>query len=135
MRYRRLVALVVLTNCTLPSTSPAAAIFTTIDVPGAPCTLPFAINNGGQIVGYYAETCTAVGPYPNGPVHGFLLDRGTFTTIDFPGATSTRAHGINNGGQIVGDYACSTVGPGAGRLDHRLLLDRGLLHPLSHPLH
>ena len=27
-----------------------------------------------------------------------------FITVDFPGATATSVHGINNEGQIVGDY-------------------------------
>lgn len=40
----------------------------------------------------------------NGFDHGFLLDGQSFTTIDFPGALSTDALDINNGGQIVGVY-------------------------------
>jgi hypothetical protein len=38
--------------------------------------------------------------------HGFVMDtHGSFTTIDVPGAIYTFATGINNLGQIVGDYA------------------------------
>jgi len=38
--------------------------------------------------------------------HGFLLRKGDFTTIDFPGAdvVSTQARGINPQGDIVGFY-------------------------------
>ena len=43
-----------------------------------------------------------------GTVHGFLLSRGVFTTIDFPGATVTQARGINPGGDIVGWYIDSS---------------------------
>jgi uncharacterized membrane protein len=44
-----------------------------------------------------------VGGYtgPDGTVHGYLWDRGRFTTIDVPGAVTT-AQGINDLGQIVG---------------------------------
>jgi probable HAF family extracellular repeat protein len=36
--------------------------------------------------------------------HGFLLDSGNFTTLDYPGAIHTNAFGINNAGDIVGTY-------------------------------
>ena len=52
--------------------------------------------NRGQIVGDYGDA--------GGKSHGFVLDRGTFTTIDVPGATVTLAQGINEPGQIVGVY-------------------------------
>ena len=37
-----------------------------------------------------------------GTLHGFLFDKGNFTTIDVPGATTTAASGINGFRQIVG---------------------------------
>ena len=40
--------------------------------------------------------------------HGFLDTGGSFTPIDVPGAFSTRAHGINDAGQIVGSFSDST---------------------------
>jgi hypothetical protein len=36
--------------------------------------------------------------------HGFLLSRGSFTTIDFPEANLTYVAGINPRGDIVGRY-------------------------------
>lgn len=36
--------------------------------------------------------------------HGFVLSKGTFVTVDFPGATGTSINGINDRGQIVGNY-------------------------------
>ena len=47
------------------TTSQAAASFTAIDVPGAPETVPFAINGRGQIVGFYGTADSR---------HGLLLD-------------------------------------------------------------
>jgi len=36
--------------------------------------------------------------------HGFLLDQGSYTTLDVPGAFWSSAEGINDAGQIVGVY-------------------------------
>jgi hypothetical protein len=45
-----------------------------------------------------------------GTTHGFLLDKhGSFTSIDFPGATSTAASGINPRGDIVGTYTAGGI--------------------------
>ena len=35
-------------------------------------------------------------------MHGFVLDKGEYTVIDYPGATSTNLYAINPAGQIVG---------------------------------
>jgi hypothetical protein len=46
-----------------------------------------------------------VGSYTSGRVdYGYLLSGGVFTTIDFPRSTSTAVHGINDSGQVVGNY-------------------------------
>jgi uncharacterized membrane protein len=79
---------------------------TTITVPGQRITWAFGINNRRQIVGGYSEWSgdQALG------VHGFMLDTGTFTPIDFPVPTPrahilvTYASGINDAGDIVGGY-------------------------------
>jgi uncharacterized membrane protein len=42
-----------------------------------------------------------------GAAHSALASPFAFATIDFPGSTSTAAFGLNNSGQVVGDY-----GPG-----------------------
>ena len=36
--------------------------------------------------------------------HGFKLTGGRFTTIDYPGAANTDLRGINNRGDISGNY-------------------------------
>ena len=101
-------------------------VFTRIDVPGASETLPQGMNDRGQIVGAYADM--------SGTIHGFLLDEGVFTTIDHPDAAPrgapdfgsappwNRGLGINNRGQIVGQY-----GDASGRI-HAILLADGRLH-------
>lgn len=57
------------------------------------------INNVGQIVGYYEDTWQKK--------HGFLLEDGAFTQIDFSPAephTISYVTGINDAGLIVGHY-------------------------------
>ena len=49
-----------------------------IDVPGAVLTVALDINNRAQVVGQYLDA--------DGGVHGYLWDKGRFTTIDVPGA-------------------------------------------------
>jgi uncharacterized membrane protein len=85
--------------------------FATLDVPGSSyvSTSPTGINASGQIVGGYRDAAGW---------HGFLLDQGSYTTLDVPGAIRTFATGINASGQIVGSYddAAGT---------HGFLLDQG----------
>jgi probable HAF family extracellular repeat protein len=86
--------------------------FTTIDVPGAAWTYAYGINNRGQIVGTFTD-------FAGSGYHGFLLDKGSFITIDPPGATGgTEAGGINELGQIVGEFADASG-------QHGFLLDKG----------
>ena len=92
--------------------------FSTLDFPGAVtnvsacngfgggATYTSGINDEGAIVGGY---CGA-----DNLVHGFLfspsleneaaLDKGTFRTIDFPGAIFGFTSGLNSEGKIVGGY-------------------------------
>jgi probable HAF family extracellular repeat protein len=53
------------------------------------------INKNGDIVGFYDSKDGG---------RGFLLSGGTYTTISFSDSVSTYARGINQLGQIVGDY-------------------------------
>jgi hypothetical protein len=57
-------------------------------------------------VGYaaYGLVYIAVGAIAANRPHGFVLRDGSYTPIDFPGATATRAFGINARGDIVGNY-------------------------------
>ena len=54
-------------------------------------------NDAGDMVGAYEGAA--------GTIHAFLLHKGVFTSFDFPGAQGfTSALGINNAGDIVGEY-------------------------------
>jgi probable HAF family extracellular repeat protein len=68
--------------------------FTTISLQSV--TFALGINNAGQVVGRYGGS--------NGGLDGFLDTNGSITTIDWPGATISLAYGINDSGQIVGNF-------------------------------
>src|SRR5215470_9347281 len=69
--------------------------FRTIDVPGSAATLAAANNNNGQIVGEYTT-----GPCCLPAATGFVITRGAFKPVAYPGATFTTAGGLNNKGEI-----------------------------------
>lgn len=60
------------------------------------------INPRGDIVGTYCDTAPCIGTSTD--FHGFLLRRGEFTSVDFPGAVATAVFAINPQGDIVGLY-------------------------------
>jgi len=78
--------------------------FRTIDFPGAFETPTdggqAGINSQGDIVSFYCDAA----PCKDANIHGFLLRKGEFTTIDVPGHIGTGATGINSRGDIVGFY-------------------------------
>jgi uncharacterized membrane protein len=73
--------------------------FTTIDYPGAMAMNGIAINNKGDIAGYYGNS--------DGRSHAFVLRDGVFTTIDPPDSLGTGQNGgvigINTQ-EVVGYY-------------------------------
>ncbi len=69
--------------------------YTTIAYPNALTTYAVAINDGGEIVGYYASSIVS---------NGFVWKNGTFTTVNYPNsAYGTALLGVNNSGVIVGN--------------------------------
>lgn len=80
--------------------------FVTFTGPGGADIYPNAINNSGQVVGTFTDSA--------GASHGFLrsADGTSLTVIDVPGATSTAAVSINNGGWVAGSFV--TAGTVAG---------------------
>jgi uncharacterized membrane protein len=85
-------------------------VFTTIDHPDAASapglgTAAFGINDRGRIVGTYIDAGGRAHGFLRDKDHGALREKGAFTAIDHPdGALATVASGINNRGQIVGQY-------------------------------
>jgi hypothetical protein len=73
--------------------------FTTFGVPGASFLNAIGINPEADIVGFYVNNV-------GGGLHGFLLSKGTYTTIDVPATfgSVTATTAINPQGDIVGFY-------------------------------
>jgi len=69
-----------------------------LDIPNSISSDARDVNPSGETIGFFIDSAKNT--------HGFLLSKGEFTTIDFPGAdvVSTQARGINPQGDIVGFY-------------------------------
>jgi uncharacterized membrane protein len=83
-----------------------------------------------------AEVCTRgvmvdfCGDVP--PSMAFLLDKGNYTTIAFPGAVLTAIFRINKRGQMVGTYV-DAGGETPGGFTHGLLVEEGVLTTIDIP--
>jgi len=67
-----------------------------INYPGAQTTIPFSINNFGEIAGYYGDG--------TGKFHGFVRNRFGYRTIDYPAAQSTFVFSLNDVGVVAGYF-------------------------------
>ena len=73
------------------------SLFQTLDHPLGTILGTFGTGvDGANVAGYYLSL-------PDGSARGFLFDGSGFTAIDYPGATDTTVHGIDDG-RIVGSY-------------------------------
>jgi len=85
--------------------------FLQIDFPGALSTQCHGINRQGQIVGRYMSLENPANGQGMGLAHehGFLLDDGHFSRIDFPdadtAADTTDAWKVTDAGDVVGDWS------------------------------
>ena len=52
------------------------------------------IDSSGDISGFYADTVSSY--------QGFILSKGSFTSVSYPGQVSTFLEGMNDVGQIAG---------------------------------
>jgi hypothetical protein len=66
-----------------------------------------AINNTGYVAGYYNLS--------NGETVAFLKRNASFSTLIVPHSTMTQAFGVNDSGEVVGDYV---VGSGSSAVMH-----------------
>jgi hypothetical protein len=88
--------------------------FTRVLVPGAPAgeagpsLTATAINNYGDVAGFYAESSSLTDAF-------LMLHDGQFITLAVPGASMTQAFGVNDHDEVVGAY---TVGTGSNAVTH-----------------
>jgi hypothetical protein len=94
-------------------------VFLVITIPaavgGAQAT---GINNDGSISGFYIDGA--------GVNRGFLIFKGQFTTLNFPGSTFTQAFGLNNKDEVVGVYM-------VGSATHGFIFDDGRFESVDDP--
>jgi hypothetical protein len=80
--------------------------FKRVLIPGAsqgltgPSLTAAAINNSGTVAGFYVAS--------SGETVAFTATAHTFTTLVYPGSSSTSALGINDKGEVVGVYTVGT---------------------------
>jgi hypothetical protein len=85
--------------------------FSRVEIPGrglGPSLTAAAINDHGDVAGFYNKTSTRVDAF-------FKLHSGRFTTLAFPGAAMTQAFGVNDSGEVAGSY---TTGTGNAAVTH-----------------
>jgi hypothetical protein len=75
--------------------------FTEISYPKATYTIPTAVNNAGDIAGYYEAG--------NGSGFGFKLAGSKYTQISPPGTLNAAVFGITTSGEVVGYAAAKTT--------------------------
>jgi uncharacterized membrane protein len=102
-------------GASIAMSQPVQFDFRSFDVPGAASTFAFGINPQGEIVGRYAS-----GAFN----HGYLLNKGTVTTIDPPYGLGVfaAAQGINPEGNIAGNYTDRGTVPGGDAIRTRAYL-------------
>ena len=109
---------------TLTATSPGThgftlsktGVFTSFDPPGSTSTTPNFITPQGVIVGGYLDA--------GGASHGFILENGAYTTLDFPGAAGTQLTGRNPAGAMTG-FSCSVAScAGANNITHSFTVSK-----------
>jgi uncharacterized membrane protein len=114
---------------TSKTTTFTTTTFRCVDLPYAD-TYSQSINDKGEIAGY----CLTAPSAPNKQL-GFIRDRnGNHILLDFPGADGTAAFGINDHGQVVGQYYNPLI-PGLSGLYrfHGLIWDNGEFTTLDFP--
>jgi VCBS repeat-containing protein/probable HAF family extracellular repeat protein len=109
----------------------ANGIYTSIDDPFAAGntfgTFVNGLNDLGQIVGYYSDS-----NFFGGNLHGFLYSGNSYITIDISSAYRTVPVGINDTGQIFGNYFIHT--PGFFEPPHGFLYVNGTYTTIDDPL-
>ncbi len=85
-----------------PLPASTISVFNTFDIPGAVTEEATAVNDLGQIVGFYTDSASVK--------HGFTDFNGIIALFDVAGASATELTGITNSGVIAGwDIAGGTV--------------------------
>jgi len=94
--------------------------YSNIDHPGSDYTIASNINNAGAIIGTYSLNASDT-------LHGFVLKKGVYTTIDPNGSIFTEPIGINADGVIVGFWVDQS------QLSHGFVFQSGQFTTIDYP--
>jgi probable HAF family extracellular repeat protein len=72
----------------------SGGVFTDLSFPGGYSTVPWDINDNGEVVGYYLGA--------DGHSHGFLYYDGKYSSVDY--GYDIEIFGVNNAGDFVGTF-------------------------------
>jgi hypothetical protein len=103
---------------------------TTIAIPGAAETSPYAIDDRGRIAGSYLDASVTPDPdgsAPPGTLHGFVWEKGRVTRLDVPGALLTIALDVDDRGRVAGGYVDPTG------MQHGFLYEKGRYATIDAP--
>src|SRR5262249_26502582 len=82
----------------------------------------------GVIVGLY---------FTGKKFHGYVLEKGVYRTVDFPGAQNTRANDINTAGDLAGSYvddgSYNNTGGSNGTKEHGFIYRGGVFTTIEFP--
>jgi len=99
--------------------------YTFFDPPGATSSSASTVSPSGAVVGAYTDTVGEL-------FHGYLLNNGTYSTIDFPGALyGTFAGGGNPENDVVGTY--NFTASCTADCNHAYLLSSGVYTSFDYP--
>jgi hypothetical protein len=83
----------------------AGGHYTSLDFPDGKTTDAWRITEAGTIVGDWSSNgSVGSGSLQSGAVHGYILQGGEYTNLDFPNSRLTSVRGINALGQVAGIY-------------------------------
>ena len=103
--------------------TPRTGRFHTVTIPGATSLTAAAINDEGDIAGFFTNAA--------GDTDSFVKwHNGRVTTYAAPGASATNATGINDRGEVVGTL---TVGTGDNAVTHGFTLMNGNFTTVDYP--
>lgn len=91
-------------------------------------TTAYGINDSGTVVGGYCPNAVVCPQGLFNPASdGFILQKGVYSTLNFPGAQATSAFAVNNADTIVGYYLINNTGP------HAFLYQSGTFTTIDFP--
>lgn len=102
-----------------------------ITPPGGVIAEAFGINNLGQVVGRVFICDFVNGNCVNGRTRAFVFDRGAHALLGTLGGRDSRAHGINDSGQVTGYSDAAAPSPQVPEEAHAFIFQNGVFEDIG----